>query len=249
MPTWKLEIEYDGTRYRGWRMEHNQRTVQGEMMVAARQLFANRVEMIAAENTEPGVHARSNIISLSVPELSADITPRQILEGFNEILPHDINILKTRNADEIFHAWKEAAGREYVYQISTRRTAFAKNFVWWNKNKIDLAAMKKASEFLQGRLDLSSFADLESEKKGSTMVNLETASIEESDELILIRIRASRFLPKMFQRLVGNLAEVGRGGISVDDFRRNLNFKTAAAAKFTAPPSGAFLEKVIYKGQ
>lgn len=247
MPTWKLEIEYEGTRYRGWRMEHNQRTVQGEMMVAARQLFANRVELIAAENTEPGVHARSNIVSLKVPELTADVTPRQIMEGFNAILPHDINILKVRNTDENFHAWKEAVARQYLYQISTRRTAFYKNFVWWNKEKIDLPAMRKASEFVNGRLDLSSFAEIENERKGSAVVNVESASVEVSDDLILVRIRASRFLPKMFQRLIGNLAEVGRGGISIDDFRRNLNFRTAAGAKFSAPPSGAFLEKVVYR--
>ena len=247
MPTWKVEIEYDGTRYRGWRIEHNQRTVQGEMMVVARQLFASRVEIVAAENTETGVHARSNILHIKAAELTVDITPRQVMQGFNDLLPHDINILKVLNTDDAFQAWKDATARQYLYQISTRRTAFAKNFVWWNKDKINVGEMKNAAELLKGKQNLISFAEIDDAKKAPTNVFIDSSEVAVAEDLILIRIRGSHFLPKMIQRLVGNLAEVGRGNLSVRDFERNLKFKTAAAAKFSAPPSGMFLEKVFYK--
>lgn len=248
MPTWKMEIEYDGTRYRGWRMEHNQRTVQGEMLGAARQLFSSRAEIMAAEDTETGVHARANSASLKVAELTADITPRQILQGFNEILPHDINVLKLQNADENFHSRRDCTAREYVYQISTRRTAFAKNFVWWNKDKINIIEMQKAAELIKGKQDFASFGDAAEEgKRVSTSIFVEKSEVTADEDLILFRLRAAYFLPKMMQRLAGNLAEVGRGNLSVRDFERLLKFNTNAAKKLSAPPSGLFLEKVFYE--
>jgi tRNA pseudouridine38-40 synthase len=247
MPTWKVEIEYDGTRYRGWRMEHNQRTIQGEMLNVARQLFASKVEIMAAESTDAGVHARSNVLHLKSTDLTVDITPKQIMQGFNDLLPHDINLLKLQNTDEDFHAWKDATARQYLYQISTLRTAFAKNFVWWNKDNIHVGEMKEAAELLKGKQNLISFADIEESKKAPTNILIEKSEISVEEELIIIRIRGSHFLPKMVQRLVGNLAEVGRGNLSVRDFERNLKFNTAAASKFSAPPSGMFLEKVFYK--
>ncbi len=247
MPTWKMEIEYEGTRYRGWRMEHNQKTVQGEMLAVARQLFSSRAEIMAAEDTEVGVHARSNSVHLKVAELTADITPREILQRFNELLPHDINVLKLQNADENFHSRRDCTAREYVYQISTRRTAFAKNFVWWNKDKINISEMQKAAELIKGKHDFVSFAEIEEGKRISTNIYVEKAEVVAEEDLILFRIRAAYFLPKMMQRLAGNLAEVGRGNLSVRDFERLLKFNTNAAKKISAPPSGLFLEKVFYK--
>ena len=248
MPTWKLEIEYEGTRYRGWRMSPSQKTIQGELYFAARQRFSSKIEIIGAEDTEPGIHASSNVAHLKVAELQTDLVPRQIQEGLNEILPHDINILKVQNASDDFHAGRDAVSRQYLYQISTRRTAFAKNFVWWNKENPNVSEMKKAAELLRGKHDFQSFyTPGEDDKKFPTNIFIEEAEIFTDDYLICFRVRAKHFLPKMVQRLAGCLAEVGRGNYSVKDFERFVNFKSNAPSKFTAPPSGLFLEKVLYK--
>ena len=250
MHTWKLEIEYEGTRYRGWQMQHNAKTVQGEMMTAARQLFSSRVEIGGSGRTDAGVHAVSQIAHLKVPELKANITPRQIQFGFNDILPHDINIKKVTNAPENFDARKHAVERFYLYQISTRRTAFAKNFVWWIKDTLNVAEMQECAELLVGRHDFFSFCEQDDEKKKqSTIVHVNHAEIFTDNDLICFRIGASHFLWKMVRRIVGMLAEVGRGNSSVKDFERLIKFQSNAAAKYTAPPSGLFLEKVLYKGE
>ena len=127
MPTWKLEIEYEGTRYRGWQIQHNSKTVQGELLNAARELFESRVEIGGSGRTDAGVHAVRQIAHLKAPDLKANVTPRQIQFGFNDLLPHDINILKVTNAPDNFDARRHAVARYYLYQISPRRTAFAKN--------------------------------------------------------------------------------------------------------------------------
>lgn len=248
MPTWKLELEYEGTRYRGWQMQHNAKTVQGEMQNAARELFAGKFEIYGSGRTDAGVHALRQVAHLKVPELRKNITPKQIQFGFNDLLPHDINILKVSNAPDQFHARHDAVARYYLYQISTRRTAFAKNFVWWIKDELDAAAMAESAKVLVGRHDFGSFAEFEEGKKQSSIVVVEHAEVFTSGELICFRIGASHFLWKMVRRIVGMLAEVGRGSLTFDGFERLLKFRSDAAAKFTAPPSGLFLEKVIYAG-
>jgi tRNA pseudouridine38-40 synthase len=249
MPTWKLEIEYEGTRYRGWQVQHNAKTVQGELIAAARELFSARAEIGGAGRTDAGVHAARQIAHLKVPELRADITPRQIQHGFNDLLPHDINVLKVTNAPDEFHARHDAVQRQYLYQISTRRTAFAKNFVWWIKDKLNVAEMREACALIVGRHDFESFSEQEEGKKQSTIVVVERAEIFTDGDLICFRVAASHFLWKMVRRIVGTLAEVGRDNLSPDEFRRLLKSRSNAPAKFTAPPSGLFLENVLYRGE
>ncbi len=248
MNTWKLEIEYEGTRYRGWQIQHNAKTVQGELMAAARQLFSSRVEIGGAGRTDAGVHAIQQIAHLRAPELKANITPKQIQFAFNDLLPHDINIKKVSNAPENFDARRDAFARFYLYQISTRRTAFAKNLVWWIKDTLNVEEMRECAEMLVGRHNFQSFCETEEGKKQSTIVVVERAEVFTDGDLICFRIGASHFLWKMVRRIVGMMAEVGRGNSSVRDFQRLLKFQSNAAAQFTAPPSGLFLEKVLYKG-
>jgi tRNA pseudouridine38-40 synthase len=248
MPTWKLELEYVGTRYRGWQVQHNAKTIQAELQDASRQLFSGKFELFGAGRTDAGVHALCQIAHLRVPELRANITPRQIQFSFNDILPHDINILKVTNASDDFHARKDAVARYYLYQISTRRTAFGKNLVWWIKDYLDAKAMAEAAKALPGKHNFWSFCEIDEGKKQSMIVKVEHAEIFTDGDLICFRIGASHFLWKMVRRIVGMLVEVGRGNLTYDGFERLLKFHSDAAAKFTAPPSGLFLEKVMYKG-
>ena len=248
MPTWKLELEYEGTRYRGWQIQHNARTIQGEIQDAARKLFSGMFEIYGSGRTDAGVHAVGQIAHLKVDELRVNITPKQIQFGFNDILPHDINILKVSNAPDNFHARHDAVARYYLYQISRRRTAMAKNFVWWIKDELEANAMATAARLLVGRHDFASFSEQEEGKKQSTKVEVFHADVFEDGELICFRIGASHFLWKMVRRIVGMLAEVGRGNLTFDAFERLLKFHSDSPAKFTAPPSGLFLEKVLYKG-
>jgi tRNA pseudouridine38-40 synthase len=248
MHTWKLEIEYEGTRYRGWQQQHNARTVQGELNKAAYQLFSGTVKLGGAGRTDAGVHAIQQFAHLKVSELKEDVRPKDIKHGFNDLLPHDINILKVYNAPENFHARHDAIARQYLYQISTERTAFAKNLVWWIKDDLNYQRMQSAAEMVIGRHDFESFSQDDETKDRSTIVNVEHAEIFLDGNLICFRIKASHFLWKMVRRIVGMLAEVGRGNLSDTGFQRLLKYPSKTPAKYTAPPSGLFLEKVYYKG-
>ncbi|KAB2909417.1 MAG: tRNA pseudouridine(38-40) synthase TruA [Ignavibacteriales bacterium] len=245
MPTYKLEIEYEGTRFSGWQAQHNAKTVQGTLLNAIRKIYNDEnITLQGAGRTDAGVHAYRQIASLVAP---GNIPPEVLALKINDLLPYDINILKIEKASDRFHARHNAKRRTYLYHISTRRTAFNKNFVWWIKDKLDISAMKEAANKLTGLHDFSSFSDLRSGGEAkSTKVLIHSAEIAMCGDLILFRISASHFLWKMVRRVVGVLVEVGRGNISPEDFKQLLTEVSNYPAEHTAPPSGLFLEFVHY---
>lgn len=247
MQTWKLEIQYEGTRYRGWQVQKNARSIQGELYKAAEEVFRQEVEIGGAGRTDAGVHAWQQFAHLRVGELKRDYTPKQVQYALNDLLPADINVIRAYNSTPNFNARYDATSRYYLYQISTRRTAFAKNFVWWVKDSLDLAAMNHAIKLLPGKKDFYSFCDPPTEAV-STLVNVEKAQLFTHGEMILFRIGANHFLWKMVRRIVGSLVEIGRGNLGIRDFEKLFTKKSRATAAWTAPPSGLFLEKVLYKG-
>jgi tRNA pseudouridine38-40 synthase len=241
----KLFIEYEGTRYSGWQKQENAKTVQGTIIKAAKEIFGGDfVDIQGSGRTDSGVHALCQVAHLDAKTVLA---PEIIRMKLNDLLPHDINILEVEKAAQNFHARHDAKSRSYLYQISTRRTAFGKNYVWWVKDKLDFKKMESASKLFIGMHDFSSFSDNDPEEK-STKVLIDNIQMKEEDDLILIRIVGSHFIWKMVRRIVGVLVEVGREKKTEKDIMNYLNSKSNEAAKFTPPPSGLFLEKVLYEG-
>jgi tRNA pseudouridine38-40 synthase len=244
MPKWKLFIEYQGTRYRGWQEQTNARTVQGEIRAAVEAIFGERVEIVGAGRTDAGVHALNQVAHLRTrrPLRTADLKNQ-----INDRLPQDINIKDIREADARFHARHDAIERFYLYQISTRRRAFSKPFVWWVKDRLNVHAMTEAAELLRGRHDFKTFSDRD-EETTSTLVEITRTEITCQDDLILFRIGASHFLWKMVRRVVGTLVEVGRGNLEAGQLAKYFKVPSSSVAQWTAPPSGLFLEYVRYQG-
>ncbi len=245
MARFKLTLEYAGTRYRGWQVQANARTVQGEIQRVVREISGRRdFEVYGSGRTDAGVHALAQVAHLDLEtRLSADA----LRDGLNEGLPADINVLSAEKVSRQFHARHGAVGRSYLYQVSRRRTAFAKPFVWWVRDPLDLARMREAAAGFVGMRDFRSFSDDDPDEK-STRVKLEAIDVAEEGALVLFRVQGSHFLWKMVRRLVGVLVEVGRGAMGPADVPRLLAESTGRPAELTAPPSGLFLEAVLYPG-
>jgi tRNA pseudouridine38-40 synthase len=239
----KLTLEYDGTRYGGWQLQKNSRTIQGELLETAFKIFATQdVEIYGAGRTDAGVHARGQVAHLDAP---TRLQPEQIKMRFNDALPSDINILQVEPAHPRFHARHDARRRTYVYQISKRRDAFGKRHVWWVKDPLNIPLMRAAAAQLVGFHDFRSFGDTEKEGQ-STQVELIRLDIREDADRIYVQLTGSHFLWKMVRRIVGTLVEVGRGRMGLETFEQFLHRPSREPAKFTAPPSGLFLERIDY---
>ena len=248
MPRFKLLIEYAGTRYSGWQIQKNARTVQGEIDRAVREVSKRReFELYGSGRTDAGVHALAQVAHL---ELYTDLAPEPLRRKLNDELPFDIHIRAIDKAPHRFHARHDALARCYLYQISRRRTAFGKPFVWWIREPLDVAAMRQASAAFVGMKNFDTFTADDPDEK-STRVLVDGIEIAEAGALILIRVQGSHFLWKMVRRMVGVMAAIGRGELKESDAARLLSEPPGAAAtpaSLAAPAAGLFLEAVLYKG-
>ena len=243
MPRYKLTLEYAGTRYSGWQIQKNARTVQGEVERAIREVVrSGHVETYGSGRTDAGVHALAQVAHV---DLGVTLPPATLIARVNDALPHDINVLSAERVPARFHARHSAVARRYLYQIALRRTAFAKPFVWWIKEPLALDRMQTAATSLTGFADFRAFTDDDPEEKSTTVV-VEDLTIEARDALILVRVTGSHFLWKMVRRLVGVLVAVGRGDLQAADVSTLLASESDVPARLTAPASGLFLERVFY---
>jgi len=243
MARFKLTIEYEGTRYSGWQKHKNARTVQGELERSIREgIGLVTFEFQGAGRTDAGVHAVGQVAHL---EAVTDLVPDIMRTRMNDTLPADINVLAMERAHPRFHARHHAIARTYLYQISRRRTALGKRFVWWVKDDLNTDAMRNAAGRFVGLKDFRSFTKDDPDEK-STKVFLSDFLIRETGDLILARVTGSHFLWKSVRRMIGALVEVGRGSLSPETLERLLHSNSQEHSHFTAPPSGLFLEHVQY---
>jgi tRNA pseudouridine38-40 synthase len=248
VPRFKLTVEYAGTRYSGWQIQKNARTVQGEIDRSVRAVTGRTdFELYGSGRTDAGVHALAQVAHLDV---STSVPAEPLRRLINDGLPADINILSAEPVPHRFHARHDAVARRYLYQVARRRTAFAKAFVWWIKEPLDANRMREGAQPFVGMRDFQSFAaspeDAPVEK--STVVLIDRLDVVEEGDLILVSIEGSHFLWKMVRRIVGVLVEIGRGGLDPAAAATFLAESSTAPARLTAPPSGLFLERVYYKG-
>ena len=227
MPRYKLTIEYAGTRYSGWQIQQNARTVQGELVRALgrpRSAGRSRRTDRAAPTLACTRSARSRTrIS------RASCRRRRSSTGRTTRCPHDINVLAAERVPPAFHARHSAVARSYLYQISTRRSAFAKPFVWWVRDPLDVAAMREAADPARR---LRRFPFVHRRRPGGEVDAGPRSRRSPSSRtalLLLIRIEGSHFLWKMVRRIVGVLVAVGHGEIAGAGSRRMADARVRRA--------------------
>ena len=245
VPRFKLTIEYAGTRYSGWQKQKNARTVQGELERAiADATRAPTLEFQGSGRTDAGVHALAQVAHLDV---DVNLPPETLRFRINDGLPGDINVLEIVKTRHRFHARHAAVRRSYLYQVAQRRSAFAKPYVWWVKDPVDLGRMRLAAALFEGMQDFRAFSDDDPDEK-STKVLIDELRVEAAGDLVLVRVGGSHFLWKMVRRMVGVLVEIGKGGLPPEAVTALLGGDSPLPARLTAPASGLFLERVFYEG-
>ena len=245
MARFKVFVEYAGTKYSGWQIQKNARTVQGELTrVIADVTGQAQFELYGSGRTDAGVHALEQVAHL---DIITNIPVQALRTRINDGLPRDIHILHLALAQRKFHARHDAIARSYLYQVSRRRSAFAKHFVWWVREDLDLEKMRATASRFAGMKDFRSFTDDSADEK-STLVAIERIEVAEDGDLVLVRVEGSHFLWKMVRRMVGVMVDVGSGGTTVEQAETFLREESDVPAKLTAPASGLFLERVYYRG-
>jgi tRNA pseudouridine38-40 synthase len=242
MPTYRLLIEYEGTKFAGWQVQASGRTVQGVLLDTLRTITGERgLDLQGAGRTDAGVHALGQVASL---RCRAPLNSGKLFHALERELPADLAVLDVRPAPRGFHARHDAVARAYRYQIATRRSAFGKRSSWWVEGALDEAAMREGARRFVGRHDYRAFVKRAGEAE-RTLVEVEGIEVAFAAGCVLLRFVASHFLWNQVRRMVGALVTVGRGEAPADDVSRWLAGK-APAPPLSAPAAGLFLEAVRY---
>ena len=240
----RLDICYDGTKYKGWqRLPGNAVTLQGKLEQTLSRILGEEIEISGSGRTDAGVHARGQVANF---HCESTMACEDILADLRRYLPEDIGIYSCREVSPRFHARLNALEKTYCYRIwnSDAPCVFDRRFVTVLPKKLDMEAMKKAAAYLVGEHDFSAFCGNPKMKK-STVRFIRSVEIESVGEEIRISVTGNGFLYNMMRILVGTLVEVGLGQRKADSIPALFGGKREQAGQLM-PPQGLCLMEVFY---
>ena len=248
MPTFKLTLAYDGTDFSGWQAQPGQRTVQGVLEAAWREITGETIRVTAASRTDAGVHALGQVVGVhSESRLSAT----ELFGGINAKLPLDVVLMNIQEAPAEFHATHDARRKRYRYQIHNdrRRPLFERGHVWHVPQSLDVEAMHRAGQSLMGEHDFASFQSTGSERESTVRtifaIEVTREALERAAE-VRIEVEGDGFLYNMVRIIAGTLVEVGVGQRDEHSLGAVLAACDRREAGKTAPPQGLMLLRVEY---
>ncbi|MBD1392761.1 tRNA pseudouridine(38-40) synthase TruA [Mucilaginibacter glaciei] len=239
-----IELSYDGTNYHGWQVQQNAVSVQEILNKALSTLLRQPIETTGCGRTDTGVHAKEYFAHLDVEPIGD--RPYEIdKRSFNSLLPYDIAIKNIIPVDPGAHARFDATLRSYEYHIHFDKNPFLNNYSWLTRDVPDLDLMNKAAAIVMEYTDFSCFS------KSNTQVKTNNCKIakafwQQTENGIVFKISADRFLRNMVRAIVGTLIMVGKGEIHPESIRTIIASKNRSNAGMSVPACGLYLTEVKY---
>ncbi|MEN0644018.1 tRNA pseudouridine(38-40) synthase TruA [Alkalicoccobacillus gibsonii] len=241
----KLTIQYDGTRYKGWqRLGKGENTIQGKIENVLTEMAGYPIEIIGSSRTDAGVHALAQVANV---KLNLNITVHELKSYLNRYLPEDISVTKVEMVHERFHARYNSADKTYVYKIWNEAYShpFLRKFSMHVAEPLKLDQMKQASSYFIGEHDFTAFSNAKSKKK-SNVRTIQSIDFSIKDGLLEIRIKGDGFLYNMVRKIIGTLIKVGLGEMKAEAIPGILESKEREHAGF-ADANGLYLEAIEFK--
>lgn len=245
MYNYKLTIQYDGARYRGWQVQGNTGlTIQGKLEGVLHRLTGQPVQIHGSGRTDAGVHALGQVANVKLPH---PVEPSELLRELNRYLPADIGVIAAEPAPSRFHARLNARSKTYRYRIwnSSIPNVLERSYLYALPEPLNIPAMQRAAADLVGNHDFRSFCGLKRFKK-STVRTITDITITQHGSEVRLEFTGSGFLMRMVRILAGTLVEVGLGQRAADSMPAVLAAQDRAAAGPALPAQGLVLVRVEY---
>ena len=239
-----ITLSYDGTRYHGWQVQPNGPSVQEKLQWALSTILRQDIQVTGAGRTDAGVHARMMVAHFDVETISYEL--HDLTYKLNRLLPQDIAIQKMEPVSDEMHARFSATSRTYHYYIHTVKDPFLRAYSCELHYPLDFQLMNEAAAILMTYEDFGAFCKAHADVK-TTLCHITAAQWHQtSPSSWYFEITANRFLRNMVRAVVGTLIDVGRGRLSLDDFRKVVEGKRRTEAGESMPANALFLEEVKY---
>lgn len=238
-----ITFSYDGTRYHGWQIQPNGDSVQERLEWALSTLLRCEVNVTGAGRTDAGVHARVMVAHFDFDEA---IDCQQLCYKLNRLLPFDIAVQEVKQVSDDMHARFSATSRTYHYYIHTKKDPFRRVYSCEIHYPLDFALMNEAGKILTTYEDFGAFCKSHTDVKTTICHVTEARWVQTSETAWYFRITANRFLRNMVRAVVGTLIDVGRGKLSIEEFRKVIEGKRRTEAGESMPGNALFLEDVRY---
>jgi tRNA pseudouridine38-40 synthase len=237
-------LEYDGRNFAGWQQQARGRTVEAELKRALRELTGKDHVVYAAGRTDAGAHAEGQVVSF---QLQGRIAPPRLVAGLNATLPEDVAALSAEVVPDDFHARYSARWRRYRYRYLDRaaRPAIDQGRCWHVGRRLDVEAMGRAAQALEGKHDWTSLCSA-SEPAAQRVREMRSAGVDRRGEFVELELVAEGFLRGLARSIAGALAEVGLGRKPERWVGDVLEARDRRLAPKTAPAGGLTLMEVIY---
>lgn len=238
-----IHFAYDGTNYHGWQIQPDANSVQEELQKALSVLLRHDVEIVGAGRTDAGVHARQMVAHF---EWDGQLDCQQTAYRLGRMLPRDIAIYRIEPVADDMHARFSAVRRTYHYYLHTERDPFCRQYSCELHYDLDFERMNEAGRKLCTYEDFGAFCKSHSDVKTTLCKVSEARWIQVDSTHWYFRISANRFLRNMVRAVVGTMIDIGRGRITLDDFRKIVEGKQRTQAGESMPAHALFLEEIEY---
>jgi len=243
----KLTIHYDGTRFHGWQVQPDVRTVQGVLEEAAERLTEARRAILGSGRTDAGVHARGQVASLTVP---VRWTATEFRRAMNAVLPDDVWLAAVEVVADGFHPRFHPVARSYLYQLGltdAAKSPFVRPWCWPLDGSVDLELLDAGAERMVGTHSFASFAKAGQPQRGDRCSVRGAGWTSWADLGVRFSVTADRYLHHMVRYMVGTMVDVARGRRPLDDIEALLDpSRDDVITSPPAPSAGLFLERVEY---
>lgn len=239
-----ITLSYDGTDFHGWQIQPNGNSVQEELQKALSTLLRQPVAVVGAGRTDAGVHARKMVAHFDCQE---PIDCTQLAYRLNRMVPRSMAVYDVKRVSEELHARFSATRRTYHYYIHTRKDPFLRHYSCEMHFDLDFERMNEAARALMEYSDFGAFCKSHSDVKTTICRVMAAQWHQTSPTEWYFEISADRFLRNMVRAVVGTLVDVGRGRLSIDEFRNVIEGRKRTAAGESMPANALFLEDVEYE--
>ena len=267
-----IRFSYDGTAYHGWQIQPNGVSVQETLQAALSTLLRREVEVVGAGRTDAGVHARMMVahfdcpsqpensqlsnrlcrlacprtLNSQLPTLNSQLNCSHLVYKLNKLLPRDIVVQEVYPVPADLHARFSATSRTYHYFIHLTKSPFLRNYSWYVYAALDFDRMNEAARVLLDYEDFTSFSKTNTDTKTNICRVTKAVWEKTEDGNWRFTVTANRFLRNMVRAIVGTLVEVGRGRMTIDDFRRVIEARNRCSAGESVPAHALFLVDIQY---